>query len=617
MAQKIVGLDLGTHSVKAVLISSGLRGAQVLETCEQVLEDPPKNLTAALHAAVEVGIGLLRQKGWHEHALGLVLPGQVGSYRVLNFPFGDARRIAQVVAFEADGQFAVPLEQLEYDHIVVSSSRSSGKALVVAIKRELVEELSAVFKAAEIDLKLMTLAPIAVAQALAGAPVPELPSTEEDAPGQPAAALVIDMGHRLTQMLAMGSKGPLTARVVRRGSYQITRAVAKALGCDTQTAEAAKLRDATAPHAGLDARAQGLPMTAAVGSALEPLLREIEHTRMWLRTEHGREVSVVRLLGGGSQLNGLDVYLQEHLELPVERAAPSEGKGLRKLGARDWTTACAALGGAMGAARRPLIQLYADTTVEGEGGGWVIERLPAVAAIGLAILAAGSLDTIARLGALEAEEQAYRNELATLSQKLFDEEVTSEEDIKARLDTGSGQDLTKLITERGAVEVLAVIAKASRPAGPKPAAAGDGSLVMPGAPVASDGTMAGPRDPAGRLVNPDGSPMTATDPATGAPLSPTVAEGEEAAAAPADADAGITWEDELHVQYIEIRENKIKLKAAANWTSAKERLKRKLSAITCINDVLDGGRVLDQNDRKVFEIEIDHDCYVRPLEVET
>ncbi|MGB1275554.1 MAG: hypothetical protein ACPG77_07380, partial [Nannocystaceae bacterium] len=86
---------------------------------------------------------------------------------------------------------------------------------------------------------------------------------------------------------------------------------------------------------------------------------------------------------------------------------------------------------------------------------------------------------------------------------------------------------------------------------------------------------------------------------------------------PVDADAGIVWEDELFFQNIEIRENKIKIKAAANRTTAKDRLKRKLSAITCINDVLDGGRVLDQNDRKVFEIEIDHDCYTRPLEVES
>ena len=71
MAQKIVGLDLGTHSVKAVLVHASLRGAQVIETHEQVLVDPPKNLTAALHAAAEAGIDLLRHKGWHDASVGL------------------------------------------------------------------------------------------------------------------------------------------------------------------------------------------------------------------------------------------------------------------------------------------------------------------------------------------------------------------------------------------------------------------------------------------------------------------------------------------------------------------------------------------------------------------
>ncbi len=612
MAQKFVGLDLGTHSVKAVLVSGGLRGAQVLDVYEQIIEDPPKNLTAAMHRAVEVGVELLRQKGWHEHKVGLVLPGQAGSYRVLSFPFGDARRIAQVIGFEADGQFAVPLEQLEYDHMVVSSSRTSGKALVVAVKRELVDELSAVFKAAEIDLKLITLTPIALAQVMVGAPVPALPSEGEEqlAQAQPTAALVMDIGHRLTQILAMGSRGPLTARVIRRGSYHISRALEQALRIDAAAAEATKIRDAVAPHSGLDPRAAGQPMVAAVEKALDPLLREVEHTRMWLRTEYGREVSVVRILGGGSQLKGIEMYLQERLQLPVERAGPREGKVLRKLGARDWTSTCAALGGAVGAVRRPLIQLYTEPELEGDTGGWVIQRLPSVAAIGLAILAAGSLDTIARLGALESEEQAYRDELSAMSQKLFDETLTSEEDIKARLDGAKGQDLTKLVAERGAVEVLAAIVKACSPDGPKPAAAGDGSLVMPGAPVALDGTAA-PLDAAGGPLA-DGSRV---DPATGAPM-PMDDEGMDAATAPADENAGITWDDELHLVNIEIRENKIKFKAAANWTSARERLKRKLTAITCINEVLDGGRVLDQNDRKVFEVEIDHDCYVRPLEVE-
>jgi len=611
MAQKIVGLDLGTHSVKAVLVHAGLRGAQVVETHEQVLVDPPKNLTAALHAAAQAGIDLLRHKQWHEYSVGLVLPGQVGSYRVLSFPFGDARRIAQAVAFEADGQFAVPLEQLEYDHMVVSSSRTGGKALVVAVKRELVDEVAKLFKDAEIDLKVVTVTPLALAQVLGGAPVPPMPGDDEGAPAQDTAALVLDVGHRLTQMLAMGSKGPLTARVVRRGGYHVTRALAKALRLDDTRAETAKHSDGFAPHAELSDHVANQPEALAVASALEPLVREIEHTRMWLRSEHNREVSVIRLLGGGSQLRGLEKYVQQHLEVPVERVGPREGKGLRKLGARDWTTTCAALGGAVGAARRPLIQLFSESVVEGETGNWVIERLPAVATIGLAILAAGSLDTIARLGALEAEQQAYSDELTTLSEKVFEEALTTEEEIKARLDGAKGQDLTKLVAERGAVEVLEAIAKASVPTGPKPAA--DGSIVMPGAPVAADGTFAGPRDAAGGPLDAAGGPITATDPATGTAILPE----EDIIAGPVDADAGIVWEDELFFQNIEIRENKIKIKAAANRTTAKDRLKRKLSAITCINDVLDGGRVLDQNDRKVFEIEIDHDCYTRPLEVES
>ena len=52
MAQKIIGLDLGTHAVKAVLVSTGLRTVQVLDVHEEPVVT--REGVSPMDAAVEV-----------------------------------------------------------------------------------------------------------------------------------------------------------------------------------------------------------------------------------------------------------------------------------------------------------------------------------------------------------------------------------------------------------------------------------------------------------------------------------------------------------------------------------------------------------------------------------
>ena len=70
-------------------------------------------------AARETALDLLREKGWLKHQAAVTLPSGEASYRTRAFPFADAKRIAQAVSFEVDGQFPVPLDELAFDHVVI------------------------------------------------------------------------------------------------------------------------------------------------------------------------------------------------------------------------------------------------------------------------------------------------------------------------------------------------------------------------------------------------------------------------------------------------------------------------------------------------------------------
>ncbi|MEZ4384010.1 MAG: pilus assembly protein PilM [Nannocystaceae bacterium] len=608
MAQKFIGLDLGTHEVKAVLVSAGLRTVQVLDLHEEAVVRGDEG-DDSLDAALEVAISVLRKRGWSHYPVGVVLPGGVGSYRVLRFPFGDARRIAQAINFEVEGQFPVAIEELEIDHLVVSGTKHAGQALVAAVRKDIIKQVSDRLADAKIDIKAVTVPPLALGQVL-DAPAPPIAEAAA-AEGKVPVALVVDIGHRNSELVAIGPKGPVAARSLRRGGHHVTRAIQRTFKIEAEEAEARKLRQGVLPHAGAQLDGDQARIAAVVAKAFEPLIREVEHTRLWLRAELDCEVTVVRLVGGGAAIRGLMEYIGEQTGLAVEVAQPRESSTLKKVAGRDWGGATAALGAAVGASRRPLIQLYTDAGSGGGEGSWIVERLSTVAMIGLAILAFGALDTMAKMQAYELEEEAYANELADLSQKIFGSEITDIGDLEAKLEAVTVLDVTNLIQTRSALDVMSALFKSATPSGAKPQAPPPEGMMAIGA--APGGPVGGPASADG---SPLGGPVSPIDPATG--MSSIDGEGGEggdnlSSSAPVDQNAGIVWDDELVFVAVEVRRQKIELTASATGITAQSRLKRRLQMLSCIQNVQEG-KLRDSNDRKQFEMSVEHDCLFKPLE---
>jgi type IV pilus assembly protein PilM len=602
MAQKFVGVDLGSHHVKGVVVSTGVRGVQVIDAWSvpvgPVPEDDPE--VDPLGAVLAVALGALKQRRLLSCAVGLSLPSTLCSYRVLSFPFSDERRIAQAVAFEAEGQFPVPVEELVYGHVVVPGSGSGGRALVAAVRRDKLDPILEIWKRAGVELKVITAGAVAMAQVAARpAATPIAPELSER--GLEPVALVVDLGHGSTQLLALAAKGPRAIRVARRGGRHITAAIAKAYGLAAAEAEAAKHRDAFLPHHGLEQMSEEqLDAGRVVARAMEPVLRELGQTRMWLRATYKLEVTQLVLAGGGAGLQGLAPYLHEQTGLPVERLQPN-GVLVKGTAGRDMSGYAAALGAAYGAARRPLVQLH-DAHAGRSEGSWVQERMSSLIAIGVAVMAFGALDTIAQVKALEAEQAAYDDELAAATLETFGESLAANK-IDAKLAEVEGQDLTSLVPEKGALDVLAMLVEAATP-----------SDLGQGPPPGTE-----PIDPA------TGQPLgaTGTDPETGEPLEP----GEDGGAADGgaadggaaegaaekkkveliDPSRGIVMSDELTIGTVDIRERKIELKLDANTSTAQDRLHAKLEQNSCITNIQNGK--VRGGDRKSFEMIMDNGCY--------
>ncbi len=609
MAQKFVGIDLGSHHVKGVVVSAGVRGVQVTDMWSEPVgpsSEADDDDVDPLGTVLTVALGALKRRRLMSCPVGLALPPTLCSYRVLSFPFSDERRITQAVGFEAEGQFPVPVDELLHGHVVVPTPGAGGRALVAAARREKVDPIFDIFKRAGIELKMMTSGAVAMAQIAAKPPATPL-SPELAQGGLEPVTLLVDLGHGSTQLVALGTKGPRAIRSARRGGRHITAAIAKAYGLPMAEAETAKHRDAFLPHHGLEQmNEEQLDAGRVVARALEPVLREIGQTRVWLRATYKLEVTQIALAGGGAALQGLVPYLQEQTGLPVDRMQ-ANGLLVKGTAGRDVSGLAAALGAAYGAAKRPLLQLHDTSTGQGEGS-WVQERMSSLVAIGVAVMAFGALDTIAQVKALEAEQAAYDEELATATRETFGESLTASK-VDGKLAEVDGQDLTSLVPEKGALEVLAMVVEAATPSDL-------GKVPPPGA--------AGAIDPA------TGQPLTGTNPETGEPLERgdedgdedgegaqegAAAAGEKKKAELVDPSRGVVMSDELTFGTVDIRERKIELKVEANTSTAQDRLNSRLKLNGCITNI-QNGKVRGEA-RKSFEMIMDNGCYYAAPEAET
>jgi type IV pilus assembly protein PilM len=612
MAQKFVGIDLGNRKVKIAVVAAGLRGAQVTHVWEDEVRASSSRdedeKVEPIDAAIDTALRMLNERGIRHLPIGVALPGGSGSYRVLSFPFDDPRQIASALQFELDGQFPLPIEELATDHIVIKRGDGRGRALVVAAKRSTIEHVSARFKLAEIDLKLVTTGALAIAQAMASTPIPPLPA------GSPAelqpVSLIVDFGHKSTELVALGGDGPIAARSMRRGGRQLMRELKRAWRLDDAAVAVALERDAHIEDPN-------------VRRAMQPLLREIEHTRQWLKAELGCLAVELRLSGGVARLAGLDRWLAGETGLPTAKVEPKESGALRQVQGRDWSRSLVALGTAVATGRRPLIQLHDAFDGGGGEGAWFQQHFSTLATLGIAILAFAGLDTMVRVKAAERERDAYAAELEHETQKVFGAALDSSAAIREKLAEVEGGDVQSQIPERGALEVLELVTKAATPkVDPSAMAAGP----TPGAPLPPGYTTGTGPDGAPVVIGPDGTPvptdstgapMIPVDPtsgtALGGPPTPGEEEGETEGGQPSlapvtDTNAGVLPDDQLTFASVEIRPLKLELNMSATRATTQDRLGVKLGEYACMGKITKG-MIKDRNDRKAFEMSVDHNCY--------
>lgn len=302
-SKSMVGLDIGTSAVKAVeltlkgdrLVISGIGTAEI-----QAAEQLPDAVRAALQAG---GIRARR-------CASAVSGRSVIIRQVPMAPMSDGE-LRQALEYEADKYIPFDVNEVQIDaHRLVATADSAGqiKVLLVAVKKNLIDDHLAVLRSAGLSPSLVDVDVFALANAF------ELRNLalgiEDD-----AVRALIDIGASKTSLCIMrGNKG-LFQREIYLAGNDMTDAVAKRFGEDTRDVERMKRE----PGGALES------MQDAILSVVDDLASEIRLSFDYFDNQFEETVQEAFLSGGSGYFPGLDTLLGQALGLPVKIWDPTEG----------------------------------------------------------------------------------------------------------------------------------------------------------------------------------------------------------------------------------------------------------------------------------------------------
>jgi type IV pilus assembly protein PilM len=305
LLDNVVGLDLGSHSLKAVELSQSLRSFQVVQ--QRQLERLADEASLA-----ELVSRFAKQYRFHTDHVIAALPGDKLSSRRLSLPFRDRKKLAQAVPHTVADDLPFELEDVIIDWQLANEDRAKAEVLATVAARSEVAALLELLRSADCEPRTLE----------AEGPVLANLTQVFDLAG---VRMLVDLGHRKTTFCVVAEGHPVAFRTVPIAGAAITRALSEDRQLSAEQAERAKHeRGVFGPSFAMPG-----PRTQQV---FDSLMREALRTLGSLEAAlAGSPVQGITLFGGSAHLAGIDAFFSDRCGLPATRLGlpkPGEASGL-------------------------------------------------------------------------------------------------------------------------------------------------------------------------------------------------------------------------------------------------------------------------------------------------
>jgi type IV pilus assembly protein PilM len=324
VSSKIVGIDIGSASVRAVEVRSPDRKPTVTRVAEVPLPEGSVRRGEVLEVAT-VATAIRRlwangRFGTREVVLGIGGPRVLS--RDVTVPRAPLAQIREALPFQVQDLLPVPVAEALLDFYPIAEGTSeTGPVvhglLVAAVKEAVTANVAAVMRAGLRPIAV-DLIPFALVRGLA--------------PAGRGLVAIVSIGANTTNVVLVEDGVPQFVRIIPSGGDDITRALVARLQLAPGQAETLKRElGLGAPAAHPEYRAAAEVIFEIAGEQLTAIRNTLSY---YVNGKPGAAIDRIVLSGGGAQLAGLPRALSDLSALPVVVADPVGGAVLPRDRAR-------------------------------------------------------------------------------------------------------------------------------------------------------------------------------------------------------------------------------------------------------------------------------------------
>lgn len=305
MPQTILGIDVGSYSIKIAQIRRTFKNFELIKFFERQIQY--NELLTPEEATVAALTGVIEDNAltWDQVIVGT--PGQLVSSRLITLPFGNKKKIDQTIEFELENYIPFELADVVIDYHVVKLTKESSKILVLYVPKLQFGKYLSMLGSANVDPKIMCVEGVELVNLVNLGMVPP-----------EGAYALIDVGHKKTTITICKGKSLAYTRTVGIGGWHITDSISKKVGVPFEEAEKLKIemgQVSVEESEGLDDLSK--KVFSAIKDIVDEIVLHLRQTFFAFQDEDGESVSGIYLSGGTSRLPGIDRFLSIKLKQNV------------------------------------------------------------------------------------------------------------------------------------------------------------------------------------------------------------------------------------------------------------------------------------------------------------
>lgn len=307
--KKIIGLDIGSSSIKLAELSVSKNGA-VLDNFALV-QCPPQamnngEITDSLLISEAIKAAF-KENGFSNRRTCVGLSGTAVIVKKISIPKVESQNLKEQVNYEAAQYLPFDINQVNIDYHQLSFSQSAGNIdlLVVAAQNEFILSYLESVNRAGLKCQILDVSSLALANVF------ELNYGKTSEP-----IAIFNFGSTITNFLVLLQGEVIFSRDIPVGGFHFTNEISKNMGITYEEAESLKISQGNKQEVPEDTR-------TFMNVALEHVTEEIRNSiDFYTATANGLLISRAYFTGGASLTIGLIDHLVETIKLPFEVLNP-------------------------------------------------------------------------------------------------------------------------------------------------------------------------------------------------------------------------------------------------------------------------------------------------------